>query len=44
MYADEIKKLIDKFPQISRHLNAICAIDKIPDKLAILDSLIVNTE
>ncbi len=44
MYADEIKTLIERFPQIARHFKAICAIDKIPRKLSELDFVVANTE
>ncbi len=44
MYADELKFLIAKFPQIDRHLKDICAIDKLPAELDELDAIIANTE
>ena len=44
MYADEIKALLQQFPQISRHLKHICAIDKIPENLSELDVIVANTE
>ncbi len=44
MYADEIKKLIERYPQIARHLKHICAIDQIPKTLSKLDFIVANTE
>ena len=44
MFADEIKCLVDKFPQISKHLKHICAIDQLPKTLSELDAIVANTE
>ncbi len=44
MFADEIRHLLDKFPQVSKHLKYICAIDQLPKKLSELDAIVANTE